>query len=120
MKPLTYDSPVVELHQRLFALLIQIEGLYAQGQAYYEFVERRGQPAVKIKLHNGNGFKEFELPLPTTEANFDNIDRRITKLIEAVEFENQRRLQRQRLALIKDLTPEQRHLLNVKEQGYEG
>lgn len=120
-KQLGYDSPFVELHQRLFYLLVKIDELRQRGRAYYEFTSSySGQPQLDIKLYTSVGrFKQFKLALPTTEANFDNISIRITKLIDAIEFEEQIRQNRERHKLIQSLTPEQRALLNIKEQRNE-
>lgn len=122
-KPLVYDSPIVELHQRLWQLMLKVEDLRRGGRAFYEFVERQGQPSVEIKIYTSKSeFKTFTVMLPTTESDFDRIDRQITKLIDAIRFEEQRRADQDREALLKSLTPEQLKLLDLtkKEYRYEG
>lgn len=113
-KPLVYDSPVVELHQRLFNLLVEVEQAYQQGRAYYEFVQRNGQPVLEVKLYVIQGKpQQFRIPLPTTEADLDQVSRQITKLLEAIGIAAERARDAERRRILNSLSPEQQALLNL-------
>lgn len=115
-KLLVYDSPVVELHQRLFNLLVEVEEAYQKGRAYYEFVQRNRQPVLEVKLYVIQGKPRlFRVPLPTTEADLDQVSRQITKLLEAIGIAAEREQAAERRRLLNSLSPEQQALLNLNQ-----
>lgn len=103
--------------------MLKIEDLWRSGRAFYEFIEVNGAPTLEIKIYTATKrFKAWRVTLPTTESDMDLVDQQITKLIEAIHFEDQRRAEQQRRELLKAMTPEQIKLLNLdpKEHRYEG